>query len=111
MGVCISEQGAGGNGSSKQSRNEKKSSKAMLKLGKKSVLGVSRVTIKRTKNVIFGEAKIEDLSAQLQSQAPQQFKLPDMASLMPKLEISVGSQADEEEDDVDETGVETCDID
>lgn len=36
---------------SKQSRSEKKSRKAMLKLGMKPVTGVSRVTIKRTKNV------------------------------------------------------------
>ena len=42
---------AGANGSSKQSRSEKKSRKAMLKLGMKPVTGVSRVTIKRTKNV------------------------------------------------------------
>ncbi|PRQ42550.1 putative nascent polypeptide-associated complex NAC domain, DYW domain-containing protein [Rosa chinensis] len=38
------------NESSKQSRSEKKSHKAMLKLGMKKVTGVSRVTIKRTKN-------------------------------------------------------------
>lgn len=43
----------GGNESSKQSRSEKKSRKAMLKLGMKPVPGVSRVTIKRTKNVSF----------------------------------------------------------
>lgn len=42
---------AGGN--SKQSRSEKKSRKAMLKLGMKPVTGVSRVTIKRTKNVNY----------------------------------------------------------
>ncbi|XVF10271.1 hypothetical protein REPUB_Repub07fG0168300 [Reevesia pubescens] len=74
----------------------------MLKLGMKAVLGVSPVTIKMTKN-------IDDLSAQLQALAAQQFKLPDMASLMPKLDISAaaaGAQADEEEEDVDETGVE-----
>lgn len=44
---------AGANESSKQSRSEKKSRKAMLKLGMKPVTGVSRVTIKRTKNVSF----------------------------------------------------------
>ncbi|XVF12824.1 hypothetical protein REPUB_Repub08aG0153400 [Reevesia pubescens] len=128
------EQCADDNEGYKQSRSEKKGRKAMLKLGMKSVLGVSRVTIKRTKNqilfvisksdvfrspnsetyVIFGEAKIEDLSSQLQTQAAQQFKLPDMASLMPKLDISAaaaGAQAEEEEEDVDETGVEPRDID
>ncbi|GFP88740.1 nascent polypeptide-associated complex subunit alpha-like protein 2 [Phtheirospermum japonicum] len=89
----------------------------MLKLGMKPVTGVSRVTIKRTKNVlffiskpdvfkspnsdtyvIFGEAKIEDLSSQLQSQAAQQFRMPDMGSVMAKPEnaTSANAQADEE---------------
>ncbi|KAM7463608.1 hypothetical protein LguiA_031729 [Lonicera macranthoides] len=124
---------AGGNESSKQSRSEKKSRKAMLKLGMKPVTGVTRVTIKRTKNilffiskpdvfkspnsetyVIFGEAKIEDLSSQLQTQAAQQFRMPDMGSVMAKSDISGGAaavQADEEEEEVDETGVEPRDID
>ncbi|KAK3229384.1 hypothetical protein Dsin_001265 [Dipteronia sinensis] len=123
----------GANGNSKQSRSEKKSRKAMLKLGMKPVTGVSRVTIKRTKNilffiskpdvfkspnsetyVIFGEAKIEDLSSQLQTQAAQQFRMPDMGSMLAKPDASAaaaGAQADEEEEDVDETGVEPKDID
>ncbi|KAF7112901.1 hypothetical protein RHSIM_RhsimUnG0180600 [Rhododendron simsii] len=120
------------NESSNQSRSEKKSRKAMLKLGMKPVTGVSRVTIKRTKNVlffiskpdvfkslnsetyvIFGEAKIEDLRSQLQTQAAQQFRMPDM-SAMAKFDISAiagGAPADEEEEEVDETGVEPQDID
>ncbi|KAJ6748664.1 putative proteinSCENT POLYPEPTIDE ASSOCIATED COMPLEX ALPHA SUBUNIT-RELATED [Salix purpurea] len=123
----------GANGSSKQSRSEKKSRKAMLKLGMKPVTGVSRVTIKRTKNilffiskpdvfkspnsetyVIFGEAKIEDLSSQLQTQAAQQFRVPDMSSMLPKSDASTAAAAapaDEEEEEVDETGVEPRDID
>ncbi|XP_076952922.1 nascent polypeptide-associated complex subunit alpha-like protein 2 [Bidens hawaiensis] len=123
----------GGSESSKQSRSEKKSRKAMLKLGMKPILGVSRVTIKRAKNimffiskpdvfkspnsetyVIFGEAKIEDLSSQLQTQAAQQFRMPDMGSVMNKPEISAAAaaaQADEEEEEVDEAGVEPRDID
>ncbi|XP_019195118.1 PREDICTED: nascent polypeptide-associated complex subunit alpha-like protein 2 [Ipomoea nil] len=123
-----------GNESSKQSRSEKKSRKAMLKLGMKPVPGVSRVTIKRTKNilffiskpdvfkspnsetyVIFGEAKIEDLSSQLQTQAAQQFRMPDVGSVIPKPDASTTTpavvQADEEEEEVDETGVEPRDID
>ncbi|TMW87099.1 nascent polypeptide-associated complex subunit alpha-like protein 2 [Solanum lycopersicum] len=125
------EDGAQG-GNSKQSRSEKKSRKAMLKLGMKPVTGVSRVTIKRTKNVlffiskpdvfkspnsetyvIFGEAKIEDLSSQLQTQAAQQFRMPDMGSVMAKPDVSgsnAAAEADEEEE-VDETGVEPRDID
>eukprot|EP00268_Persea_americana_P028512 TRINITY_DN27686_c1_g1_i1.p1 TRINITY_DN27686_c1_g1~~TRINITY_DN27686_c1_g1_i1.p1 ORF type:complete len:229 (+),score=72.04 TRINITY_DN27686_c1_g1_i1:45-689(+) len=124
------DQGAGGNESSKQSRSEKKSRKAMLKLGMKPVTGVSRITIKRTKNIlfviskpdvfkspnsetyiIFGEAKIEDLSSQLQAEAAQQFRMPDISSMMAKPDASAAAQADEEEEDVDETGVEPRDID
>ncbi|KAI3519410.1 hypothetical protein L1887_08499 [Cichorium endivia] len=128
------EEGAqGGGDSAKQSRSEKKSRKAMLKLGMKPLLGVSRVTIKRTKNVmffiskpdvfkspnsetyvIFGEAKIEDLSSQLQTQAAQQFRMPDMGSVMAKPDVSASAQVaadeEEEEEEVDETGVEARDI-
>ncbi|WOL06726.1 hypothetical protein Cni_G15460 [Canna indica] len=115
-----------GSGRSKQSRSEKKSRKAMLKLGMKPIPGVSRVTVKKSKNilfvisrpdvfksptsdtyVIFGEAKIEDLSSQLQSQAAEQFKAPDMSHVISKPEPSAMAQDDEE---VDETGVEPKDI-
>ncbi|KAF8010883.1 hypothetical protein BT93_J1504 [Corymbia citriodora subsp. variegata] len=105
----------------------------MLKLGMKPITGVSRVTIKRTKNilffiskpdvfksphsetyVIFGLAKIEDLSSQLQTQAAQQFRMPDMGSVMGRTDTSAAAsaaQANEEEEEVDETGVEPRDID
>ncbi|KAI3982355.1 hypothetical protein MKX01_037888 [Papaver californicum] len=114
-----------GSGRSKQSRSEKKSRKAMLKLGMKPIPGVSRVTIKKSKNilfviskpdvfksptsdtyVIFGEAKIEDLSSQLQTQAAEQFKAPDLSQVISKPETSAAAQDDEE---VDETGVEPKD--
>ncbi|KAK6129400.1 hypothetical protein DH2020_036852 [Rehmannia glutinosa] len=61
--------------------------------------------------VIFGEAKIDDLSSQLQTQAAQQFRMPEMSSVMTKPEIASTGQADEEEEEVDETGVEPRDID
>lgn len=64
--------------------------------------------------VIFGEAKIEDLSSQLQSEAAQQFRMPDLGSFMPKPEISAlasSTQIEEEEEEIDETGVEPRDID
>merc|ERR1712185_482938 len=80
----------------KQSRSEKKSRKAMQKLGMKPVPGIMRVTVKKSKNIlfviskpdvfkspasdtyiIFGEAKIEDLSAQAQTAAASQFQAPD----------------------------------
>ncbi|CBI40611.3 hypothetical protein AAG906_033370 [Vitis piasezkii] len=120
------EQGGDASGRSKQSRSEKKSRKAMLKLGMKPIPGVSRVTVKKSKNilfviskpdvfksptsdtyVIFGEAKIEDLSSQLQTQAAEQFKAPDLSNVIAKPEASSMAQDDE---DVDETGVEPKDI-
>merc|ERR1719410_2248267 len=77
---------------SKQNRSEKKSRKAVQKLGMKPVPGIVRVTVKKSKNIlfvisnpdvhkspnsdtyiVFGEAKIEDLSAQAQASAAQQF--------------------------------------
>merc|ERR1711887_356490 len=92
------EDAAGGKG--KQSRSEKKSRKAMQKLGMKPVPGIIRVTVKKSKNilfvikepdvlktssdnakapatyVVFGKAEIEDLSAQATSAAAEQFKAP-----------------------------------
>merc|ERR1712157_141089 len=75
----------------KQNRSEK-TRKAMAKLGMKPVRGVLRVTVKKSKNilfviskpdvfkspvsdtyVIFGEAKIEDLSAQATQNAAEKF--------------------------------------
>ncbi|CAM0955807.1 unnamed protein product [Alopecurus aequalis] len=121
-------EGVDASGRSKQSRSEKKSRKAMLKLGMKSITGVSRVTVKKSKNilfviskpdvfkspasdtyVIFGEAKIEDLSSQLQSQAAEQFKAPDLSSVISNAGASTAAHDDNE--DVDETGVEPKDID
>lgn len=61
--------------------------------------------------VVFGEAKIDDLSTQLQTQAAQRFKMPDMASNNAS-EAATGPQVEEEdEDDVDVTGVEARDVD
>ncbi|XP_061369941.1 nascent polypeptide-associated complex subunit alpha-like protein 1 isoform X1 [Gastrolobium bilobum] len=113
-------------GRSKQTRSEKKSRKAMLKLGMKPVTGVSRVTVKKSKNIlfviskpdvfksptsdtyiIFGEAKIEDLSSQLQNQAAEQFKAPNLSNVGLKPESSSIAQDDE---DVDETDVDPKDI-
>jgi len=82
-------------GKGKQSRAEKKSRKAMLKLGMRPVPGVVRVTMRRSKNVlfviqnpdvmkspasdsyvIFGEAKIEDAGASQAAQVARQFAPP-----------------------------------
>ncbi|KAJ6944360.1 hypothetical protein NC652_009680 [Populus alba x Populus x berolinensis] len=111
-------------GRSKQSRSEKKSRKAMLKLGMKTIpapnIGyhlnqilfvISKPDVFKSPTsdtyVIFGEAKIEDLSSQLQTQAAEQFKAPDLSHVISKPETSAIAQDDEE---VDETGVEPKDI-
>ncbi|KAM0049711.1 putative nascent polypeptide-associated complex NAC domain, NAC A/B domain superfamily [Helianthus debilis subsp. tardiflorus] len=57
--------------------------------------------------VIFGEAKIEDLNSQLQSQAVEQFKAPNLSNVISTPEPTPVAQDDE---DVDETGVEPKDI-
>ncbi|KAM0846938.1 hypothetical protein ACQ4PT_025703 [Festuca glaucescens] len=121
-------EGGDASGKSKQSRSEKKSRKAMQKLGMKAITGVSRVTVKKSKTVmfviskpdvfksphsdtyiIFGEAKIEDLSNQLQTQAAEQFKAPGGRGGPSKGEPSVAAAQDDE--DEDETGVDKKDID
>eukprot|EP00899_Mesostigma_viride_P010238 jgi/Mesvir1/19215/Mv11524-RA.1 len=124
----LEEVGEDGTGKSKQTRSEKKSRKAMQKLGMKAVPGVSRVTIKKSKNilfvinkpdvfkspasdthVIFGEAKIEDLTSQAQSAAAEQFKAPE-AMQHGAVEATGAAAAEEDEGEVDETGVDAKDI-
>jgi len=123
------EEGEGGTGKGgKQSKPEKKSRKAMQKLGMKPVPGVARVTIKKSKNIlfvintpdvfkspasdtyiIFGEAKIEDLSAAAQSQAAQAFQMnptEDMSESRP----AAATIEDDDGEEVDESGVEAKDI-
>merc|ERR1712107_240027 len=115
-------------GAGKQNRSEKKSRKAVQKLGMKPVPGISRVTVKKSKNilfviskpdvhksvnsdtyVVFGDAKIEDLSAQAQAPAAEQFTQP---STLPLGADSAAQPAVEEveEDDADESGIEPKDI-
>ncbi|KAF9246270.1 NAC domain-containing protein [Melanogaster broomeanus] len=74
-----------------QSRSERKARKALLGLGLKKVPHITRVTLRRPKNVlfvlsapdvykspnsdcyiVFGEAKIEDMNSQAQMSAAQQ---------------------------------------
>jgi len=117
----------------KQSRGEKKARKIMSKLGLKQITGVNRVTIRKSKNilfvitkpdvyknpasdtyVVFGEAKIEDLSQQAQMAAAEKFKAPDVPSssdnpTASNLQSTIPEESDDEE--VDATGVEDKDID
>ena len=119
----------------KQNRSEKKARKAIQKLGMKPVEGIHRVTVKKSKNilfvikkpevfksaasntyVIFGEAKIEDLSAQQQAAAAQQFQqTPEFTQATTQDGSTTENNNDdddaEEDGEVDETGVEAKDID
>ncbi|XKL66335.1 hypothetical protein PGB90_009755 [Kerria lacca] len=122
----------------KQSRGEKKARKIMSKLGLKQILGVNRVTIRKSKNIlfvinkpdvyknpasdtyiIFGEAKIEDLSQQAQVAAAEKFKNPDPSinttvNTDVKGNAAVGSSSKDDSDDgeeVDATGIEEKEID
>ncbi|XP_008832322.1 NAC-alpha domain-containing protein 1 isoform X1 [Nannospalax galili] len=121
----------------KQSRSEKKARKAMSKLGLRQIQGVTRITIQKSKNilfviakpdvfkspasdtyVVFGEAKIEDLSQQVHKAAAEKFKVPSESSaLVP--ELALGSRVrpeceeqeeEEEEEEVEEAGLELRDI-
>lgn len=117
----------------KQSRSEKKARKAMSKLGLKAQAGVHRVTIRKSKNIlfviqkpdvykspagdtyiVFGEAKIEDLSQTAQMQAAEKFKAPELAPTAPGEGTARVQQAAIEEEDSDEEtnedGVEGKDI-
>ena len=108
-----------------QSRGEKKSRKAMSKMGLKPVEGVNRVTMKKGKNmliaidkpdvfkaptsetfIIFGEARVEDLSKQGQQQAAQQYNQPPATTTTETKPVVTSS----DDTDVDDTGVDPKDI-
>ncbi|XP_066157807.1 nascent polypeptide-associated complex subunit alpha-like [Euwallacea fornicatus] len=117
----------------KQSRGEKKARKIMSKLGLKPVQGVNRVTIRKSKNIlfvinkpdvyknpvsdtyiVFGEAKIEDLSQQAQVAAAEKFKevnpAGDGAAGTTTTSVAPIAEESDEDEDVDETGVEEKDV-
>ncbi|KAM7339044.1 hypothetical protein ACRRTK_002528 [Alexandromys fortis] len=100
----------------------------MSKLSLRQVTGVTRVTTRKSKNilfvitkpdvykslasdthVVFGEAKIEDLSQQAQLEAVEKFKVQGEAVSIKKiLRPPTGEESEEEE--VDEAGGEVKDI-
>eukprot|EP00440_Ansanella_granifera_P066756 gb/GFBE01072396.1/.p1 GENE.gb/GFBE01072396.1/~~gb/GFBE01072396.1/.p1 ORF type:complete len:185 (+),score=75.96 gb/GFBE01072396.1/:1-555(+) len=118
-----------GGASGKQNRSEKKSRKAVQKLGMKPVPGIVRVTVKKSKNIlfviskpdvhkspnsdtyiVFGEAKVEDLSAQAQASAAQQMA-GGAGMAEPKKEAAAAAVEEADEGEVDEEGIEAKDID
>merc|ERR1712046_7730 len=128
------EEGEDAKGRSKQSRSEKKSRKAMQKLGMKPVPNIVRVTVKKSKNIlfvikepdvfktndsnpkgpqtfiVFGKAEIEDLSQQATNAAVEQFKPPAGADMSkaPELveEVDGDEDGDEDAGDLDENDIE-----
>lgn len=114
----------------KQSRSEKKARKSFSKLGLKQVQGVSRVTIRKSKNIlfvinkpdvyknpgsdtyiVFGEAKIEDLSQHATITAAEKFKAAEPTA-MGGGDVGSKTKVEEEsdEEEADATGIEEKDI-
>lgn len=117
-------------------RGEKKARKAISKLGMKPIPGVVRVTLKKSKNVmfvitkpdvfkspsadsyiIFGEAKVEDLAAkQAALNAEQAAQRVASQSAQPSFERKAASEstasaaAPVDDEPVDDTGVDPKDI-
>jgi nascent polypeptide-associated complex subunit alpha len=145
----LGDQIAGDKSGGKQSRSEKKARKLFSKLGLKPVQGVSRVCIRKSKNIlfvinkpdvykspgsdtyiVFGEAKIEDLSQHAQLRAAENLKpssgatggqdhlgggqsammpMPGAGGTAPRAPDTVDEDESEAEE-VDSTGIEEKDI-
>lgn len=121
------------------SKNEKKARKALVKLGIKPIPGITRVTLVRSKNIVFaiknpevyknptsnsyivfGEAKVEDNGLAAQAQAAR--KLKEQESFLQQAAASISPQGSSdavskdidtaEDDDVipDESGMDSKDI-
>jgi len=130
----------GGDKPERQSRSEKKARKEMMKLKLKPVPGILRVTIKKSKNIlfvvskpdvfklpasdtyiIFGEAKIEDLNTQaLTSKAKSLLEQPEggaatnaaaaAAPAAPAAKPAAKEEVEDPNEQVDDTGIEPKDI-
>lgn len=118
----------GDEGRGRQSKSEKKARKAMAKLSLRAIPGVNRVCIRKNKSilfiisnpdvykspasdtyVVFGEAKIEDLSAQAQMAAAEKFK-QQSEPVAQKPAVTKIEEEEEEEGEVDDEGVEAKDV-
>merc|ERR1711865_822230 len=81
-----------------QNRNEKKARKAMQKLGMRPVPGILRVTVKKSKNVLFAINKLVISTLFTNKPTPD---MPDLA------DIDGGG---DDEEAIDETGLDAKDI-
>jgi nascent polypeptide-associated complex subunit alpha len=104
-------------------RNEKKARKLLSKLGLKPVVGIERVTIKRSRMIfaianptvfksgdsyiVFGEAKVEDAGFQAQAMAAQKLAMAAQAEEDGKEKVAV---VEEDEEEVDMSGVDMKDV-
>lgn len=115
-------------GKGRQNRSEKKARKAISKLGMKPFPGVKRVTIKKNKDilfivaqpdvlknpssdtyVIFGEAKVEDLTQQAAAQAARQISQQSEAAPA-AVEADGATPAIVEDDSAEVEGIKPKDI-
>lgn len=114
------------------SKNEKKARALIAKLNLREVKGIARVTFRKTGNqifaidkpdvyrsaagtyIVFGEAKLEDLSERLQAAQQAAGNGEDVEELAPKDPASITADleaaaisgpADEDDEEVDETGL------
>lgn len=102
----------------KQTQSEKVPQKVMSKLGLQLVIGVARVTIQKSSSNqmstrasfkylhCFGGAKIEDLSQQPQLAVAEKFKV---SCFKHSRKQGPTVQEENEEEEIDETGVEVKD--
>ncbi|CAJ0962705.1 unnamed protein product, partial [Mesorhabditis belari] len=110
----------------KQSRSEKKARKLFSKLGLKPVHGVSRVCIRKSKNIlfvinkpdvykspgsdtyiVFGEAKIEDLSQHAVGHALDRIKPDDAPTTrLPPVQEDEDDGADEDPGNIEDKDIE-----
>jgi len=122
----------------KQNKGEKKLKKAMSKLGMKPVTDITRVTLRKAKSlmlyidnpevmkspgaentyIIFGEAKINDMTGGLSQNEAEKYAKPEKAVSKEQPESSEKAQdkpaqADAKEDNepLDETGLDNATID
>ncbi|CAO0790799.1 NAC domain-containing protein [Mucor lusitanicus] len=110
-----------------QSRGEQKARKAILALGLKPVAGVNRVTFTRGRgmvyaiatpevfksqnsdtHIVFGEMQVEDMAARAQQAAMEQQLAADAEKTEEGAEVEAA--VEEEDEEVDATGVEEKDI-
>merc|ERR1711977_62577 len=112
-------EGGESSGKGKQSRSEKKSRKAMAKLGMKPVPGIMRVTVKKSKNILFVikepdvfKTSTDNPKAPATSAAVEQFKAPGAGLDVggddaPKNDIAdADDDGDEDPGDLDENDIE-----